>query len=174
MTTRDTTTRYGTVTRLLHWGTALLFVHQFGKFFHRINDGEHWLGSLVGPLHGSVGTLIAVLALIRIGWGAAQSQRPLQQGPTAALSSIGHKTLYLSMLLLPVAGVLYVVGHGYPWQVFGVELIAKSGVETPWMISLGSWHSPLVWLTLLLVVGHVGAALYHHMVFKDDTLRRMV
>lgn len=173
MATRDTTTRYGTVTRLLHWSVALLFIHQFGKFFDRINDGEHWLGELIGPLHGSIGILIGVLALVRIGWGASQRLRPRPYGPTAALASVGQKALYLCMILLPIAGVLYVVGNGYPWRVFGVELIAESGIETPWMIALGNWHSPLAWLTLFLVVGHLGAALHHHFVLKDDTLRRM-
>ena len=173
MTTRDTPTRYGSVSRLLHWATALLFIHQFGRFFNRIDEGEHWLGALIGPLHVSIGALIGVLALVRIGWAVSQAQRPRPQGPLGALASIGHKALYACMLLLPLAGTMYVLGHGYAWGVFGVQLIAKSGVETPWMIALGNWHSPLAWLTLLLVLGHIGAALLHHFVLKDDTLARM-
>ena len=173
MTTRDTTERYGSVSRLLHWATALLIIHQFGKFFDRIDEGEHWLGALVGPLHVSIGALIGLLALVRIGWAVSQAERPPAQGALAALASIGHKTLYACMLLLPVTGTLYVLGHGYPLGVFGVQLVAKTGVETPWMISAGSWHSPLAWLTLLLVLGHIGAALYHHVVLKDGTLARM-
>ena len=51
--------------------------------------------------------------------------------------------------------------------------MADSSVESAWMIGVGSLHSPLAWLTLLVVVGHVGAAFYHHAVLKDDTLRRM-
>lgn len=172
-TTHDTLTRYGTVTRALHWTVALLFIFQFGKFFDRIKDGEHWLGALVGLGHVSTGVTIALLALLRLSWSARQTLRPSPQGALAALASIGHKGLYLLMLLLPVTGVLYVAGNGYPLQVFGIELIAGSNVETAWMIGLGSWHSPLAWLTLLLVTGHVGAALYHHFVLKDDTLRRM-
>ena len=173
MTTRDTLTRYGLVSRLLHWGMALLFLIQFAKFFDRINDGEHWLGALIGPLHGSLGGLILLLALVRIGWALSQRERPPQQGPTAVLSSIGHKLLYLLMVAMPVTGAAYVVGNGYGLKLFGMQLIARSGVETPWLIALGEWHSPLAWLTLLTVAGHVGAALLHHFVFKDDTLRRM-
>ena len=173
MTTRDTLTRYGLVSRLLHWSMALLFLIQFAKFFDRIDDGEHWLGELIGPIHGSVGGLIMLLALVRIGWALSQRERPPQQGPTAVLASIGHKLLYLLMVAMPATGSAYVVGNGYGLKLFGVQLIERSGVETLWLIALGEWHSPLAWLTLLTVAGHVGAALLHHFVFKDDTLRRM-
>ena len=173
MSMRDTPDRYGSASRALHWATALLVLHQFGKFFDRIDEGEHWLGALVGPLHVSVGALIGVLTLARIGWAVGQAQRPRPLGPVAALASIGHKALYACLLLLPPTGTLYVLGHGYAWGLFGVTLIPRSGVETPWMMALGEWHSPLAWLTLLLVLGHIGAALYHHWVLKDATLARM-
>ena len=78
------------------------------------------------------------------------------------------------MIAMPLTGLAVMLGNGYGLKVFGMQLIARSGVETPWLASLGSLHSPLAWLFLLLVVGHVGAALFHHLVKKDDTLRRMV
>jgi cytochrome b561 len=66
------------------------------------------------------------------------------------------------------------LGKGYGMKVFGLQLIAKTGLKTEWMISLGNLHSPLAWLLLALVVGHIGAALFHHFIKKDDTLKRMV
>lgn len=40
----DSKERYGSITRIFHWGMALLIIWQFMKFFDRINDGEHWIG----------------------------------------------------------------------------------------------------------------------------------
>ena len=33
--------------------------------------------------------------------------------------------------------------------------------------------SPLAWLLLIMVAGHIGVALFHHFVKKDGVLRRM-
>jgi cytochrome b561 len=38
----------------------------------------------------------------------------------------------------------------------------------------GELHSPLVWVLLALIALHVAGALYHHVIVKDDTLRRML
>ena len=38
--TNDSPTRYGSVSRLLHWGMAALIGWQMLKFFDRIDDGE--------------------------------------------------------------------------------------------------------------------------------------
>ncbi|NLX17099.1 MAG: cytochrome b [Ramlibacter sp.] len=173
MSTNDTTRRYGTITRLLHWSMAALFIWQFCKFFDRIQDGEHFLGNLTGPLHGSFGALILVLGILRILWAISQKQRPSQQGPLAALASMGHKLLYLLMLLMPLSGMMYVRGNGYPLKVFGTELMARTGVKTEWMLSIGELHSPLAWLTVITVLGHMFFALYHHIVLKDGTLSRI-
>ena len=37
---RDTRERYGTVSRLLHWGMAVLVIWQALKLFDRIDDGQ--------------------------------------------------------------------------------------------------------------------------------------
>lgn len=62
------------------------------------------------------------------------------------------------------------VGGGHGWSVFGIELVAK-GAEIPWMAALGSLHSPIGWLLLILVAGPIGMALPHHLVRKDDALQ---
>jgi len=38
----------------------------------------------------------------------------------------------------------------------------------------GALHSPVAWLLLVMVIGHIGMALVHHVVKKDNTLRRML
>lgn len=171
----DSAQRYGAPTRFLHWGMALLILLQFLKLGDRINDGEHWIGQTLVPSHISVGALLLALILVRLLWAASQrKRRPLPDGSIALLVKAGHGLLYLSMIAMPLTGLAVMLGNGYGLKVFGMQLIARSGVETPWLVSLGSLHSPLAWLFLLLVVGHVGAALFHHLVKKDDTLRRMV
>ncbi|WP_442594772.1 cytochrome b [Parapusillimonas sp. JC17] len=170
----DTPERYGGITRFFHWGMAVLVGWQFLKFFDRIAEGEHWVGQTLVPWHISIGTLFLLLIALRIIWAAAQkNQRPRHDPAVAFPVKAGHFLLYAGMVLLPITGILTMIGNGYGLSAFGVEFAAQ-GNETPWMASLGSLHSPIAWLLLAMVVGHVFMALLHHFVKKDGVLRRMV
>lgn len=171
---RDSANNYGRVTRVLHWSIAVLVLLQFTKFADRINDGENWLSETVGPSHISLGVLLLVLAAVRIGWALSQrGQRPPQEpGPLAAFVKPGHFLLYATLLLMPIVGILAMVGGGYGVEAFGVTLLPEAS-EVGWAGALGSLHSPMGWFLAALVLGHVVAALYHHFIRRDDTLRRM-
>lgn len=171
---KDTKERYGTVSRVLHWGIALLIGWQLLKIFDRIDDGEHWIGQTLVPWHISIGTLVLVLVVLRLAWARSQrNNRPAHDPATAFLVRAGHALLYVGMLLMPVTGILTMVGNGYGLSAFGMELVA-GGDEIPWMASLGSLHSPIAWGLLVLIAGHAGIALLHHVVRKDGVLRRML
>lgn len=170
----DSKTRYGTISRIFHWGMAFLIFWQALKIFDRIDDGEHWVGETLVPWHVSIGTLLFVLVVLRIIWAVKQKDnRPEYDPSTAKLARAGHGLMYLAILLLPIGGVLLLVGNGYGWTVFGVQLIAK-GDEIPWMASLGSLHSPVALFLVAMIIGHAAIALWHHFVRKDDVLRRML
>lgn len=170
----DSKQRYGTVSRVFHWGMAFLIGWQLLKLFDRIDDGEHWVGQTLVPWHVSIGTLLLLLIVLRIVWAARQrGNRPEQDPATAFLVKAGHFLLYAGMLLMPLTGVLTMLGNGYGLTAFGVQLVAR-GAEIPWMASIGSLHSPIAWLLLILTAGHIGIALLHHFVKKDGVLRRMI
>ena len=171
----DSKERYGSITRVFHWGMALLIIWQFMKFFDRINDGEHWLGETIVPWHVSIGSLLLVLIVLRLIWAATQkNNRPEQEPSTAFLVKAGHGLLYLGMLLLPITGLMIMIGNGYGWNPFGLGLIARGGAEIGWLATLGSAHSLIAWSLLILVLGHAGIALLHHFVKKDGVLGRML
>lgn len=169
----DNAARYGSITRIFHWGMTVLIGWQMLKFFDRIADGEHWVGQTLVPWHISIGSLLLLLIAARLVWVARQRVRPAQDPATAFLVKAGHGLLYAGMALMPVTGILTMVGGGYGWTAFGVEIVAP-GAEIPLAASIGSLHSPIAWLLLILVVGHIGMALLHHFVKKDHVLRRMI
>jgi len=170
---RNPQERYDGVSRAFHWGTAILVGWQVLKFFDRINDGEHWVGQTLVPPHVSIGVLLLVLVVLRIAWAVKQKDRRPSQDPATALAvKAGHFLLYAAMVLMPITGILYMVGNGHGLDAFGIGLVAE-GEKVAWMASLGSLHSPIAWTLLVLVVGHVGIALYHHFIRGDGVLRRM-
>ncbi|MFA7665828.1 MAG: cytochrome b [Burkholderiaceae bacterium] len=168
----DTQERYGRITRFFHWALAFLIGWQLLQFSNRIDEGEHWIGRTLLPWHVSIGMLVLAFVALRIIWTARQPVRPGHDPALAGLVRTGHGLLYAGMVLAPVTGILAVLGGGHPLVVFGVELAAE-GNEVPWMAGIGSLHSPIVWLLAALIVGHVGAALWHHFVRRDGVLRRM-
>lgn len=173
----DSKQRYGTISRIFHWGMAVLVFWQLLKVFDRINDGEHWVGETLVSWHISIGALILLLVILRIIWAVKHvGQRPEAPSPAVMglLAKAGHGLLYLAMILLPVTGISIMIGNGYGLTVFDAELIA-GGEEIPWLASFGgTLHSPIALLFLIMVAGHVGMALVHHFVKKDGVLKRML
>lgn len=170
----DSKERYGSVSKALHWVMALLICWQLLKLGDRIDEGEHWIGQVLVPWHVSIGTLLLLLIVLRLAWIASQRhQRPAHDPATAFVVKAGHGLLLLGMLLMPISGMLVMLGGGYGLTAFGVEIFAK-GEEIAWAASLGSLHSPIAWALAALILGHAGMALLHHFVHRDDTLKRML
>src|SRR5690606_31194716 len=138
------------------------------------NDGEHWVGQTLVPWHVSIGFTLLVLVVLRLLWVAKQmGNRPEQDPATVVLVRLGHGLMYVGMALMPITGNLYMIGNGYGLTVFGVQLAAK-GEEVAWMASLGNLHSPIAWILLILILGHIGIALVHGFIKKDGVLQRMI
>lgn len=172
----DSTVRYGTVSRLLHSLIAVLVLWQALKVFDRIDDGEHWVGQTLVSWHISIGALILLLMLPRIYWAIRNrnNRPPAEAGLLGFLAKAGHLGIYAFLLLLPITGILIMLGNGYGLTVFGLELVAGGGAEIPWMASLGgALHSPAALLFLLMLGGHIVMAFWHHFVRKDGLLNRM-
>ena len=170
----DSRERYGVISRTLHWLMALLVFGQLFKFGDRIAEGEHWIGQTLVPWHISIGSLLLLLAVCRVLWAISQrSHRPAPHQSEAALAKAGHGLLYAGLLLMPITGILVMLGGGYGVSAFGIEIFAK-GDEIAWAKTLGELHSPLAWILTVLIIGHIGFALVHHFVRRDHTLRRML
>lgn len=169
----DSRERYGSVSKALHWLMAVLIGWQLLKFGDRIAEGEHWVGQTLVPWHFSIGTLLLVLIVLRLAWVARQRhQRPAQNPATANLVKAGHGLLFAGMLLMPMLGMLVMLGGGHGLTAFGVDIFAE-GEEIPWASALGSFHSPLAWVLTVLILGHIGISLIHHFILRDDVLQRM-
>ena len=140
----------------------------------RIDEGEHWVGQTLVSWHISIGVLLLVMPAARFGWALNQrGQRPLNDPAMDFYIKAGHGLIYATLILLPLTGIMLMVGAGFGVTAFGVELIAK-GEKIGWAQGLGSLHSPLAWILAALVIGHIAMALFHQFVRRDGTLDRML
>lgn len=175
---RDTPSHYGRVSRALHWLTAVLVAFQFIVVLAWRAIGENTITLLlarIGP-HGSLGILILLVTLARLGWlWINRKQRPpSSQAPYGRLARLSHITLYGLLLWLPAFALLRQYGRGGAIHFYSIELIPEMEREIAWMMApAGALHSPLSWLLLALVIGHIVMALIHRFWLKDDVFTRI-
>jgi len=79
------------------------------------------------------------------------------------------------MFALPVTGWLMSSAAGIPVSFLGLftlpDLVARNDRLFHFMIEVHAW---LAYLLIGLLVLHIGAALEHHFIFKDETLKKML
>ncbi len=169
---------YGCVSRVVHWLAVILVASAFGLAWVMTEMASSPEKFRLYGIHKSIGALIVALGLARIAWTAAQPAPPplgeLAPWQRAAAKAV-HGLLLLWLVAMPLSGWLMSSAAGRPVSVFGwFALPALIGPDRPTAHALGEVHEMLASLGLLLIGLHVAAALWHHFVLKDGTLRRML
>jgi cytochrome b561 len=78
------------------------------------------------------------------------------------------------MFLLPLSGWSMSSAAGYPVSFYGLFTIPDMVAKNPELAGiLKDIHEVSANVFIALLAAHLGAALYHHFILRDDTLRRM-
>ena len=171
--------RYTKTAMLLHWLTALLIIAAF------------FLGLTMVDIHGItptklkyyswhkwLGVTVLGVAAVRLLWRKANTPPP----PLASIPVWQHKAaegmhylLYFLIFAVPVSGYLYTYAAGVPVVYLGL-------FQLPALIEPNAELKPIlktvhyVWTMTMAaaVVVHALAALKHHFIDRDITLKRML
>ncbi len=177
MSLKNTSHTYGTLARALHWLTAALVLGLLCLGFYMaglaFSDGTFQLYTL----HKSFGMLVLILSVIRLAWRCRTS-------PVLALSSHTnlerclaksvHGLLYVSLLGMPFSGWLMTSAGNFPNHFFFLFLVSPIFPKNEaWFIIFQTFHEGFALLLLGLIGLHIAGALKHHLIEKDNTLRRM-
>jgi cytochrome b561 len=83
--------------------------------------------------------------------------------------------LYMLMFLIPLSGWLMSSAKGFQTVWFGIlpipDLLEKNKLLGDLLQTV---HVSLNYLFIAVLIGHIGAALKHHFIDKDDILTRML
>ncbi len=178
MQVRNTTTRWGAISKGLHWLVVLLVIGQFvlANLADGLPPGMAKLGMLAR--HKSVGLTVLALALLRLLWRISQptpSLPPAMPVLQKRLAQGTHVLLYGLLLAMPLSGWLMSSAKNYPVSWFGLfqlpDLVAPS--EGAYR-GLHGAHEALAGLLVLTALLHLLGALKHHFLDRDDVLRRML
>lgn len=172
--------RYTPLARALHWLSALaiLAVAVLGLVLAYAAPAEEALKMRLYNIHESIGIALVPVTLLRLWWQRRNPPPPLPDGLAPALRLAAHAThagLYAVLLLQPLVGLAATNAWGFPLAAFGLipipNLVAPDEGLAP---LLSGAHTLLAFGLIALLAAHIGAALVHHLVWKDDTLRRML
>lgn len=169
-------TRYTSVARALHWIIAVLIVANLVFGFAHDALPKDWA---VMPVHKSIGLTVLALTLVRIGWRIGHPSPRLPAAMPAWEKGAAHAThalFYAFMILVPLSGWIMSSAGTRPLNWFFLFDVPKFAVtQGDAIVGLsGEGHEIMgfAWAALILV--HIGAALRHHLLLKDDVLRRML
>ena len=177
MTTRNTTTAFGSVARTLHWVTALLIVVSLTLI--EVRDWAPKGSALRAGLrdwHSEIGLVVFALVWFRLSWRLVNMEPAIVPSPAAWQRRAAHAvewTFYALMVGLPVLGIVMMQADGKTVALLGVSLPSMIGVDKPWAHQLEGIHEWLGNAMMVLIAAHVGATLWHKFVRRDNTLDRM-
>ncbi len=178
MSWHNSKTNYGIVGKSLHWVMALLIIgawiagYTVMELMPETSPNRGWLIEL----HKSVGMLILMLVVVRISWRIYDGI-PLISTRNKVLVTAAktvHYLLYVNIVVQCISGWAMSSAAGYFPSFFGLftfpGLIAQNHNIVPELVGV---HNASAMVLLTLVILHVGGALFHHFVLKDNTLRKM-
>lgn len=174
----NTTIAYGSVSKFLHWtvGLAIIALLAVGLYMEDLEPAPFKF-QLYG-IHKAVGAIVLGLVVLRVFWTTFQTKpnAPMGMAPaTYRMVSFGHAVLYGFMVLMPLSGWIMSNAAGYPVDVFGfftLPEIASKNEEVRHFF--GEVHELAGYGLIAMLAAHILAAIWHHVVKKDDTLQRML
>jgi cytochrome b561 len=169
---------YTRTAKALHWLMAFLLfgLLALGFYMHDLPLSPEKLQ--LYAWHKWAGVSAFLLALLRLLWRFSHRPPALPASLSKNLqlaAHAGHGLLYALMLAIPLSGWLMSSAKGFQTVWFGMlpipDLLAKDKALGDLLQGV---HFSLNLLFLLILAGHIGAALKHHFIDKDDILRRML
>ncbi len=169
-------THYSPVAKAFHWFTvlAILCTIPLGLAMLRV---EGPVQTQLFDLHRSFGALVLAVTALRLAWRVTHRPPQLPASLPAwqhTASRLVHGALYVLLFAAPLAGWAGTSAYRAPISVFGLFFLPPIAPEDRALSEkLFTLHIALTVALCVLLVAHIGAALYHRFVRHDDVLARM-
>jgi len=172
-------TRYGLVSRSLHWllAIAIISLIPIGWYLTQLNNESVAYWRLL-EVHETLGLCVLILFLLKVVWrfispnpatapGLAQWER--------SLARVVHGFFFYAFVLLPVSGYIYIASGNDPIELYRlITLPALPSLTKSTSEFIHSIHSYTAYTCAALVLVHVAAALKHHFADRNTVLKRMM
>lgn len=169
---------YGALSISLHWLMLFLLVAVYATMeLKSIYPKGSSPREAMKVWHYMLGLSVFGLAWLRLGasfLGATPVVLPAMPASQALAAKAMHLALYALMLAMPVLGWLTLNASGTPAPFWGLELPELIGKSKGTAKLLKEIHETFATVGYFLIGLHAAAALYHHYLRRDNTLKLML
>ena len=171
--TNSNLSKWSVTSRLFHWVSAVLLLVTWIMILLYDNlDSNLYIG-----LHKAFGVSLLFWMIARvINRIFTKAPAPLAMPKwQLIISQLSHFALYAILIAMPLAGVLMSVYGGRPIDIFGLFQIPVFVTPDRGLARFDNdVHTDIIWpMIIAFTVLHVGAALYHQFVKKDNVMARI-
>ena len=171
--------RYGYINKLVHWLVAIAIFGLFGLGLWMVELTYYDAWYRKGPdLHRSIGILLMVVMagrLIWILWTGKPRSLSSHRIWEKRLASLTHGVLYGLVFAMGLTGYLISTADGRAVDVFNWFSVPSSG---EWIDNqedvAGEIHEWLAYTLIAIACLHAAAAIKHHMIDRDESIKRML
>mgnify|MGYP002628295573 FL=1 len=176
--TLSTKQDYDDLTKIFHWLTAVVvlaaFVYGPGGSEIQIYSAQR---DLQHQIHETLGLTVFVLLFLRLSWQWIASKPARSDEPSwmLLLANIVQKSLYALLFLVPITAVMGAWLEGHPITLLiGLEFAPPFSAAHTAGKTIAEIHSLLDDTLIWLAGFHALAAIFHHVIWKDDVLTSMM
>ena len=175
----NTPDRFGIVAICLHWLMAVAILGLFGLGWYMVELTYYdSLYKTLPHIHKSIGILLALVFVFRVGWKLINpTPEPIAGSSRFEIvaAKLAHIALYLLIAVIVASGYLISTADGSSISVFSWFDVPATIADIPGQEDIAGFvHEYLAYTMIALAGLHAAAALKHHIIDKDDTLRRML
>jgi superoxide oxidase len=168
--------KYGSLIITLHWGMLLVIAAvyvsiELRELYPKGSDIREGMKAFHFMLGMSVLAFVFIRLAVRMFGASAPKIEPIPAAGLQLMSSAMHIALYVFMIALPLAGWALLSAAGKPIP-FGLP--ALMGANEGLAHTIKEVHEIGANVGLALIGLHAAAALFHHYVVRDNTLRRIL
>ncbi len=175
---RNSMQAWGAIAKTLHWSMLALFLVQIPLGWAAVSWRLSPLKIDLFVWHKSTGILLLALATIRIAWRLANPPPPSVDGLPRWEQRAGaasHAALYVLIVSIPMSGWVINSAANIPLNVFWLFPLPDITAPDKALADIAARvHFGLYVALSVLVCLHIGAALRHHFVRRNNILVRML
>lgn len=165
--------KWSVSSRFFHWISAILLLVTWIMMLLYINfDSSVYIG-----LHKAFGISLLFWMIARVINRVFTKAPPPVPMPKWQLlmSKLSHFVLYALLIAMPFAGLMMSVYGGRPVDIFGLfEIPVFVTPDRSAARFYNDVHTDIIWpMIIAFTLIHIGAALYHQFVKKDNLISRM-
>lgn len=181
MDIKNTSDRYGIISKFFHWIIALLVFAQFYLILwerYVLPEKSLLANIYISGFHKPIGILILILVILTLLWkmfNPRPGYLPNMPNWEKITARATHALLYILLIIMAMSGFIMSSAAGKPPNLFGLYqfpmLIEQNKILSDFFFKV---HAISGYCLVALITLHILAALKHHFIDRDNILKRML